>query len=68
MKQKTNRVSFIKVCRYLWKHYGNCQIARLRTNSGYVVPKTYVMLQGNWDVFTRDKNLAEKKGYTYFEI
>lgn len=61
------RVSFIKVCRYLWQNYGDSCIARLTTNEGYIVPKTYVHFSSN-TIFTRDERLAKLRGYTLINL
>lgn len=63
----SKKVTFEEVCDHLAKNYGSSCISRLYTNSGYIVPKTYVHYSSN-TIFTRDKELAERKGYKYFEL
>ena len=61
------RISFNKVCQHLNSIYGDGVIARLQTNGGSIVPKTYIHYSTN-TIFTRDKELAKIRGYKYFEI
>ena len=62
-----NRVTLIDVCRHLCNLYGMSAVGYLHTKGGNIVPKTYIHYSTN-TIFTRDKNLAERRGYKYFEL
>ena len=61
------RVTLMEAAQYLCQNYGLSCVGYLLTNGGNIVPKTYVHYSSN-TIFTRDKKLAETRGYKYFEI
>ena len=64
MKKK---VTLLDACMYLCQNYGLSTVGYLRTKGGNIVPKTYIHYSSN-TIFTRDKKLAERRGYKYFEL
>lgn len=61
--------SFNAVCRFVFRHYGISTVSHLMTKGGYVVPKCYVAWASVGPiVFTTDKEIAAKKGYTYIRL
>lgn len=64
------RNSFNAVCRFIFRQYGISTVSHLMTKGGYVVPKCYVAWVGFAVpiVFTTDKEIAAKKGYTYISL
>lgn len=61
------RVTLMEAAQYLCQNYGLSCVGYLHTDGGNIVPKTYVHYSSN-TIFTRDKKLAETRGYKYFEI
>lgn len=62
------RNSIKAVSLFIFRHYGSCVVSHLMTNGGYVVPKCYVAWFSCPIVFTTDKEIAAKKGYTYISL
>ncbi len=61
------RVTLLDAAMYLCQNYGLSTVGYLHTNGGNIVPKTYIHYS-SYTIFTRDKKLAERKGYKYFEL
>ena len=61
------RVTLLDAAMYLCQNYGLSTVGYLHTNGGNIVPKTYIHYSSN-TIFTRDKKLAERNGYKYFEL
>lgn len=61
------KVTLKEAAEYLFKTYNVGVVMRLCRNGWRhtIVPKTYI---GDDKIYTRDKKLAEKKGYIYFEV